>query len=110
MTTPRKESLKESYDTTIKDMRQDLSPIERVLSIILHAPVISHAGAIIGGFLLRPWALLFGATTAIISVIAVSLITHLHGYAPSGVESLIGFAIGWICGVIYELLHTLVRK
>lgn len=94
----------------MKDMRQELSLARRTFSYIIHAPVISHIGTLIEVTLLRPYALLFGSILATIAVLATSFIAHLHGYTPSGVEPLIGFTVGWSCGLIYELFRYIFRK
>ena len=110
MSAPEDKHLQDSYNATMSDMRTELTSPQKVYSYIIHMPVISHIGALIGGVLLRPRSLVIGATFAIITTMATYLIARLHGYTPSGIEAPVGFLLGWACGIIYDLIHYILNK
>lgn len=110
MNTPSKQDLRQSYDTTMKDMRSELTPLYRAWSYVIHAPVIAGIGFLLSEILLRPRSLAIGGVFAIISVAITTLISHLHNYTPSGAEIFIGFIAGWLCGILYDTISHLLSK
>lgn len=110
MTKTRKQIFNRSYQKTMDDMRQKLSPKEQTFSHILHSKAGSGLYQILANYILRPRSALIGASMAIIGLLASYLIARLHGYTPSGSEPALGFAMGWSIGIIYDAYMHLSAK
>lgn len=107
MTAPKKTNLTHGYQITLTDMRRELSPIERFWSTVIHSSIVSTLGPILSQSILRPRPLLVGSWLALVALVAAYLLERLHGYAISGIEPLLGFASGWVLGLLYSIALVL---
>ncbi len=105
-----KQTVKRSYQSTMNDVRSELSPLEQSWSKIIHNPVLSQIGTSLTITILRPRPLITGAVIAIVFILAAYLLERLYGYQVSGSESLLGFSIGWAAGAIYSLVIELLSR
>jgi hypothetical protein len=92
------------------DMRDELPRSEAILSRIFHTPGLSSAINLLSTTLLRPRALLTGGIAATITLLSSYLLARLHDYVVSGSEVLLGFAIGWATGLLYDCFVLLIRR
>ena len=98
--------LRASYQTTMHDMRQELSAPARVLSRFVHAAIVRHLLSFLDAWLLRARSLLLGGVFASGAVIADRVITHLYLAPVSGSEPLFAFVFGYVIGLVWDLLST----
>lgn len=110
MTAPQKDTLNNSYQKTMEDMRSELSIFEKLCSRITHAPAATNIFSFLGKTLFNPAPLIAGGTLAGISLLATLAVEILHGYTPSGLEPHLGFAIGLVIGLAYALALKLLKK
>lgn len=101
-------SRKESYDHTMKVVRNELSAPSRAFSKVIHSPVVERTSEIVGNTVARPNAILSGSLFAGLSVLGLYLIARHYGFALQGSETIITFAIGWAAGIIFDLLRGMI--
>ena len=97
-----------SFQTTMKETYSQMSAPSRSFSKIIHNPVIEKMSDTVGSTIARPNAILSGSVFAFIFTLAVYLIARLNGYPLTGSETIASFVIGWIIGIIYDFLKTMV--
>ena len=103
-----KKRLDESYTKIMSRIQGGLPTNNRFFSKIIHHKTIETISEVIGSTLARPNAILFGAIFAFVSSLTLYIIAKTIGYALSGSESIIAFGIGWLGGLMYDLLYFLV--
>lgn len=96
-----------SFHKTMSEVQSQLSPLEKGFSKIIHNQAIERASDFTGKTAARPNAILAGSISAFLITIVVLLVARHYGYMLSGFESLGAFIIGWILGLIYDLLRVL---
>ena len=98
----------EAFDRTMTDARTHMTPAERTFSKVIHNPVVEKTSEVVGSTVARPNAILSGSISAFIIVLGVFLIAKHYGYPLSGAETVIAFVIGWLIGIVYDFLRTMV--
>lgn len=101
-------SRKESFEHTMKDVRAELSAPERVFSNIIHNPVIEKVSDVAGKTIARPDAILSGSFFACVFVLGLYLLARYYGFALQGSETIVAFAVGWLFGIIFDLLRGMI--
>lgn len=101
---PSKKQLQRSFVGQLNDIQSQMPVMNRLFSRIIHSPVVEGLSDFIGKTLASPNALLFGSISALIGVGGTYLVAIYYGYELSGLEALIAFTIGWLVGILYDLL------
>lgn len=103
-----KKQKNDSYKRTIKRVQSELPTRDKVFSKIIHNDVVEKTSEIVGNTVARPNSILAGAICAFILTLATYYIAKNIGYRLSGSETIISFCIGWIIGLLYDYLKTLI--
>lgn len=98
-----KKDIRHSYQVAMQDMRSDLNPIERIFSRLIHAPLIGSLGSVLAASILRPRSLLAGAWMGLLAITITALFSYAYHYTATGLEAVIGFAVGWLAGIVYDI-------
>jgi len=99
-----------TFDTTMTEATRTMPAPQRWLSTVLHIRTISFISDILGSTIARPNALLFGAALSFIVTLFTYLLAKNLGYSLSGFEPIGGFSLGWILGILYDLIRSLTSK
>lgn len=99
----------ESYKRTLNRIQSELKPVNRILSKIIHNKFIEKISEVIGQTIARPNAMLLGSIFAFILTLFTYTIAKKIGYKLSGIETILSFIIGWIIGIVYDYLKTLIN-
>ena len=99
---------KESYEHTMKSVQSEMSAPARVFSRVIHNPVVERTSEVIGSTVARPDAILSGAIASCVLVLSVYLLARYNGFELRGSETIIAFVIGWIIGLVFDFLRTLI--
>lgn len=97
-----------SYKRTMKHVQEELPPVSRTFSKIIHNKAVEKTSDIVGSTIARPNAILAGAVFAFILTLGVYVIAKTIGYRLSGFESIASFIVGWVIGITYDYLRLLV--
>jgi hypothetical protein len=93
---------KQSYKRTMARIQREMSPLSRGFSKVIHQPVVEDASQTIGSTLARPDAILAGSATAFVFTLGMYLIARTYGITLSGFETIAGFVLGWVLGIIFD--------
>jgi hypothetical protein len=104
---PRKEKTV-AYKNKIAEVQTQMSASERTFSKVIHAPIVENVSETLGNTIARPNAILAGSVTAFILVLVVFLTAKYFGYPLSGFETIAAFVLGWILGLLYDFLKTMI--
>lgn len=97
-----------SFNSTMKEVQSQMSPSGRAFSKIIHNKTIEKTSEVAASTIARPNALLSGAIFAFILTLSVYLIAKNIGYPLSGFESIAAFLLGWILGIAYDFIKTMI--
>lgn len=97
-----------AYKRHMKQVQAELNPVQRAFSRFIHAQPVEKASEFVGATVARPNSILFGAIAGFVLVLAVYLIAKNLGYVLSGFETIGAFIAGWILGVLYDFLRTMI--
>jgi hypothetical protein len=97
-----------AFTRVMDDARSHMSPGARTFSKIIHNPIIEKSSEIAGSTIARPNAILSGSISAFVIVLGVLLIARYYGYPLSGAETILAFIAGWVIGIIYDFLRTMI--
>jgi hypothetical protein len=97
-----------SFDTTMHEVQDQMSAPSRAFSKVIHNKVVEAVSATAASTIARPNALLAGAFCAFILTLVVYLVAKNLGYPLSGFETIGAFLLGWIIGIVYDFLRTMV--
>lgn len=101
---PSKKQLRASFNNQMKNVRAEMSPANRIFSKFIHAPFIEKTSTVIGSTIARPNAMLAGSIAAFLCIAVLYFIAHHYGYQLSGFETIGAFIIGWLSGILYDLI------
>ncbi len=97
-----------SYETTMTEVRTQMSAPSRAFSSIIHQPVVEKISDVVGGTIARPNAVLSGSVTAFLLTMAIYLVARFNGYGLSGTETIAAFTIGWLIGIAFDYLRLII--
>ncbi len=97
-----------AFDTTMLEVRSQMSGPSRAFSSFIHSPIIDKASDFIGGTIARPNAIASGSLFAFLFTLVIYLVARFYGYPLSGTETIASFAVGWVIGILYDYLRLLV--
>lgn len=98
----------QAYDSIMSDAREHMSPTQKAFSKVIHHRAVESTSNAVGVTVARPNAILAGSFTAFIVVLGVFLVARHYGYPLSGSESIVAFAGGWVLGLMFDYLRTLI--
>lgn len=103
---PTKKELDQNFESTMEDVRKDMSQASRTFSKIIHHPVVDKASDVVGKTIARPNLILAGALGTLILGSIVYFIAKRYGYVISGFEAIGTFILGWAIGGIVEFARV----
>lgn len=106
--TSTKSAKKAAYTKTMKEVRAQLPPAERVFSKIIHTSPIEKSSEFVGATVARPNALLAGSITAFVLTLLIYLVARHYGYPLTGTESIAAFVVGWVLGILFDYLRVMI--
>lgn len=105
---PTKNEKKASYEKTMTEVRSHMSGPSRAFSKFIHNPAVEKVSDAVGNTIARPNAILSGAVLAFLLTLGVYVVARMNGYQLSGSETIAAFALGWVLGIIYDFLRTMI--
>lgn len=103
-----KRDLETNYKQTMEHVQRELSPQSRAFSKVIHNKAVEQTSELLGATIARPNAILAGAIGAFIITLAVYLIAKNFGYRLSGSESIAGFILGWVIGLLFDYFRVMI--
>ena len=103
-----KKEQERSFKHNIKRVQDELTPGARTFSKVIHNRAVETASDVVGGTVARPNAILAGAVSAFILVLAIYIVSKTFGYPLSGFETIGAFIIGWVLGIVYDYLRLVI--
>ena len=103
-----KKEQKVSYNHHMKRLQEELPPVQRGFSKLIHNAAVEKTSEVIGSTIARPNAILAGAVVAFFAVLIVYLIAKHYGYVLSGFETIGAFILGWVLGVLYDFFRVMI--
>jgi len=104
-----KKQLEGSFESQMSQVQAHMSSSSRVFSKIIHNKPIEKVSEFAGSTIARPNALLSGSVFAFISITILYFAAKHYGYALTGFETIAAFIIGWLIGIAYDYITSLVR-
>lgn len=103
-----KHDLDANYKRTINQVQTELSAPSRTFSKVIHIKPIEKTSDILEATVARPNAILAGAIGAFIVTLALYVIAKNFGYRLSGFETIGGFILGWIFGLLFDYFKVMI--
>lgn len=97
-----------NYKKTMKQVQSEMAAPSRTFSKFIHTKPIEKTSEFVGATVARPNAILSGSVMAFIFTLTVFLIARYYGYPLSGFETIAGFALGWVVGILFDYLRVMV--
>ena len=94
-----------SFTHMMSSIQQDMSAPSRVFSKLIHNKTVDRVSSAVGSTVARPNAILSGSICAFIFTLAIFLVARYYGYPLSGTETIAGFTLGWMVGLIYDYIR-----
>jgi hypothetical protein len=98
-----------SYRQTLNEVQRQMSAPSRAFSKVIHNKAVEKVSDIAGSTIGRPNAVLAGAICAFVLVLGLYVHARYSGYALSGSETIAAFIIGWLVGLLFDLLRGLFK-
>lgn len=103
-----KSDLNANYKRTMTQVQSELSGPSRTFSKIIHNKTIEKVSDTLESTIARPNAILAGAFMAFVFTLALYLIAKNFGYRLSGFETIGGFILGWIVGILFDYFKVMI--
>jgi hypothetical protein len=103
-----KRELDATYNRTMKQVQTELSAPSRAFSKVIHNKAVEKTSDLLESTVARPNAMLAGAISAFIVTLAIYLIAKNYGYRLSGFETIGGFVLGWIIGLLFDYFKVMI--
>lgn len=97
-----------SYETTMTEVRTQMSAPSRAFSSVIHQPAVEKLSDALGGTIARPNAVLSGSVSAFLLTLAIYLVARFNGYGLSGTETIAAFILGWLVGITFDYLRLVI--
>ncbi len=104
---PTTRQKKQEYEKTMKTVRSQLSKPSRTFSKVIHNPTIEKVSDVTGKTIARPNAILAGSLSAFIIVLGLYVTASYLGFRLSGFELIGAFALGWLLGIVIDVLRVI---
>ncbi|HSX27690.1 MAG TPA: hypothetical protein VLG25_02815 [Patescibacteria group bacterium] len=106
----QKELKLNAYNRTIKHVRSQLNAPERVLSRLVHQPLVEKISDVSAVTIARPSGLLAGGFFSAIGSLVVLYMAKRNGFTYNRLVFVILFGGGFIVGLLVELMVKLLTK
>lgn len=103
-----KRDLDATYKRTMQQVQSELSTPSRAFSKVIHVKAVEKTSEVLESTIARPNAILAGAIAAFIFTLAIYLIAKHFGYRLSGFETIGGFILGWIVGLLFDYFRVMI--
>lgn len=103
-----KRELDATYKRTMKQVQSELSAPSRAFSKVIHVKAIEKTSDALESTVARPNAILAGAIAAFIFTLVIYLVAKNFGYRLSGFETIGGFILGWIVGLLFDYFRVMI--
>jgi len=97
-----------SFTKTMSRLQSEMTPGERTISKLIHAPAVERVSEVVGATVARPNALLAGSVSAFVLVLGLYIFARTIGFRLSGFEAIGAFIIGWLFGLLFDFFKTMV--
>jgi len=99
---------KASFNMTMSQTRRHMNAPSRSFSKVIHTKPVEKASEIGASTIARPNAILAGSAFAFVVTLGLYLITKNMGYRLSGFETIAGFALGWMLGLLFDYFRVMI--
>lgn len=103
-----KRDLDTTYKRTMQQVQSELSAPSRAFSKVIHTKAVEKTSDALESTVARPNAMLAGAVTAFIFTLVIYLVAKNYGYRLSGFETIGGFILGWIVGLLFDYFRVMI--
>lgn len=103
-----KRDLDATYKRTMKQVQSELSAPSRAFSKVIHVKAVEKTSEALESTVARPNAILAGAVAAFIFTLVIYLIAKHFGYRLSGFETIGGFILGWVVGLLFDYFRVMI--
>ncbi len=103
-----KRELDANYKRTMKQVQSELSAPSRTFSKVIHTKAVEKISEALETTIARPNAILAGAISAFIVTLGMYLLAKHFGYRLSGFETIGGFIVGWVAGIVFDYLRVMI--
>jgi hypothetical protein len=100
----------DAYNRTLKRIRTHMSTPDRIMSKVVHQPIIEKVSNVSARTVARPSAFLGGSFLALIASTALVYLSRHYGFTYNYAIIFIAFAAGFILAIAIELLFKLVKR
>lgn len=97
-----------AYKQTMKHIQDEMPPVSRVFSKVIHNVAVEKTSDAVGKTIARPNAILAGSFTAFVLTLAVYTLARTMGFPLSGFEMIGAFIIGWVLGILYDFFRVMI--
>ncbi|HEX6462333.1 MAG TPA: hypothetical protein VFZ58_03615 [Candidatus Saccharimonadales bacterium] len=104
---PTKRQKEQEYEKTMSEVRSQLSKPSRAFSKLIHNPTVEKVSDTTASTIARPNAVLAGSITAFLAVLGLYIAAYYFGFRLSGFELIGTFALGWLVGILIDVLRVL---
>lgn len=98
-----------SFKKHMDIVQEELPPLERRFSKVIHNRTVEALSDGLGATLARPNALLFASAAAFFFTLVTYAFAKYIGFRLSGFEMIGAFILGWIVGLAYDYVRLMVR-
>jgi hypothetical protein len=106
----QKQLKKDAYKRTISKVQSQLPLPERVISRVIHQPVVDSVSNVAGKTVARPSGFFFGSLFALLGSSAFLYMSKHYGFTYNYAVLFILFVGGFALGLVLELLYRLVVR
>ncbi|NCU38442.1 hypothetical protein EOL96_05295 [Candidatus Saccharibacteria bacterium] len=97
-----------SFQTTMKEVRTQMSGSSRTFSKFIHQPTVEKISNTVGSTIARPNAILSGSVFAFLFTLGIYVLARFNGYPLTGTETIASFFLGWAVGLIADYFRLIV--
>jgi len=101
---------KQAYKKVLSQARKQLSPSERTFSSVIHSPTIEKASDIGAKTVARPSGILTGGIVAFVGSSVLFYMSKHYGYRYNPFVFIALLVIGFVAGLLLELVFTSMLK
>jgi hypothetical protein len=114
-TTPRhqyitKKIKNESYQKTLKIIRKDLAPSQKIMSKFIHQKIIESVSEVGAKTIARPSGIIGGGLLALVGSLLVLVVARKVGFEVPYSLFAVLFIIGFVLGLIVEFTRNIFKK
>ena len=100
-----------AFRRTMKNTRRHMGAPSRMVSKIIHQPVVEKASEVASGTIARPSGIIGGGLCALLGSLLLLWLTKHYGYEYNYLMFIVFMAVGFVLGLFAELtLHMTIAK